>query len=145
MSVESKRKLSVIVYYTLVILAIVSAIFFAYTLIIQNMVMWAKVVYFIWVGLVIGAVIYDVICTTTKESKYMSGWIVYILSLLSVVVAVVLYFMNTTRTGLIANFFNMVLSTSLISFIVSGFLIATWCVGESMVEHRTAEREIEGR
>ena len=64
------------------------------------------------------------------------------LSLLAVFMAAILYFMNVTRTGLVLNFFNLFLSVSLLSLITTGFLIATWCVGEKIVTHRTAAKEI---
>ncbi len=145
MSVNSKKGLSTIVYYTLAVLALLSAGFFIYCLMVKDVVMWAKVVYFVWAGLVIGAIIFDVICTGRGEGKIASGFIIYVLSLLAVVMACILYFLNSGATGLADSFFNLFISISLISLMATGFLIATWCVGESMVEHETAESEIARR
>ena len=142
MSVENKRMLSTIVYYTLAILTVVFAGFFGYALIVKNVAMWAKVVYFIWIAVVIGAVIFDIICTSNNEGKTMVGLVVYVLSILAVIMAAILYFMNVTRTGIVLNFFNLFLSVSLLSLITTGFLIATWCVGEKFVKHRTVAKEI---
>ena len=63
MSVGNKSMLSIIVYYTLAILTLLCSAFFIYCLSIRDVAMWAKVVYFIWVGLVIGVTIFDVICS----------------------------------------------------------------------------------
>lgn len=145
MSVQNKRMLSTIVYYTLAILALASAGFFIYCLIIRDVVMWAKVIYFIWSGLVIGVVIFDILCTSTKEAKTVAGLIIYILSVLAVIMSVILYFVNAGMDGLATDFFNIFLSVSLISLMTTGYMIATWCVGESLVEHKTAENEIENR
>ena len=145
MSVENKRMLSTIVYYTLAIMTIVFAAFFGYALIVRSLAMWAKVVYFIWIAVVVGAVIFDIICTSNNEGKTLVGFVVYILSILAVVMAAILYFMNATRTGLVLNFFNLFLSVSLLSLITTGFLIATWCVGEKIVTHRTAAKEIKSQ
>lgn len=142
MNVGNKRKLSTIVYYTLAIMTLVFAGFFGYALIVRDVAMWAKVVYFIWIALVVGTVIFDIICTSNNEGKTTGGLIVYVLSLLAVAMAAILYFMNTSRAGLAVNFFNLFVSVSLLSLITTGFLIATWCVGESFVEHRTAAKEI---
>ena len=142
MSVENKRKLSTIVYYTLAILTVIFAGFFGYALIVRNIAMWAKVVYFIWIAVVIGAVIFDIICTGNNEGKTLVGLVVYVLSILAVIMAGILYFMNVTRTGIVLNFFNLFLSVSLLSLITTGFLIATWCVGERLVENRTSAKEI---
>ena len=145
MSVQNKRMLSTIVYYTLAILALASAGFFIYCLIIRDVVMWAKVIYFIWSGLVIGVVIFDILCTSTGEAKTVAGLIIYILSVLAVIMSVILYFANAGANGLATDFFNIFLSVSLISLMTTGYMIATWCVGESLVEHITAETEIENR
>ena len=145
MSVQNKRMLSTIVYYTLAILALASAGFFIYCLIIRDVVMWAKVIYFIWSGLVIGVVIFDILCTSTGEAKTVAGLIIYILSVLAVIMSVILYFANAGANGLATDFFNLFLSVSLISLMTTGYMIATWCVGESLVEHKTAENEIENR
>ena len=145
MGVENKRKLATIVYYTLAIMTVIFAGFFGYALIVRDLAMWAKVVYFIWIAVVIGAVIFDIICTSNNEGKTLVGLVVYVLSILAVVMAGILYFMNVTRTGLVLNFFNLFLSVSLLSLITTGFLIATWCVGEKMVEHRTAAKEIKNQ
>ena len=145
MSVQNKRMLSTIVYYTLAILALASAGFFIYCLIIRDVVMWAKVIYFIWSGLVIGVVIFDILCTSTGEAKTVAGLIIYILSVLAVIMSVILYFVNAGANGLATDFFNLFLSVSLISLMTTGYMIATWCVGESLVEHKTAEEKIDER
>lgn len=142
MSVENKRKLSTIVYYTLAIMTVIFAGFFAFALIARDVAMWAKVVYFIWIAVVIGCVVFDIICTSNNDGKTMVGLVVYVLSILAVIMAAILYFMNVTRTGIVLNFFNLFLSVSLLSLITTGFLIATWCVGEKIVENRTAAKEI---
>lgn len=145
MSVNSKKVLSTVVYYTLAVLALLSAGFFIYCLMVKDVVMWAKVVYFVWAGLVIGAIIFDIICSGRGEGKIVSGFIIYVLSLLAVVMAIILYFLNSGATGLADSFFNLFISISLISLMTTGYMIATWCVGESMVEHDTADREISRR
>ena len=145
MSVENKRKLSTIVYYTLAIMTVIFAGFFGYALIVRDLAMWAKVIYFIWIAVVIGAVIFDIICTGNNEGKTLVGLVVYVLSILAVAMAGILYFMNVTRTGIVLNFFNLFLSVSLLSLITTGFLIATWCVGEKLVQNRTSAKEIEAQ
>ena len=145
MSIENKKLMSIVVYYTLAILALASAGFFIYALVVKDVVMWAEIVYFVWSGFVIATVIYDLYCTSTGENKRITAWLVYILSVLAVVMACILYFLNTTATGLLADFLPLFTSVSILSLMTSGYLIATWCVGESLVEHNVSEREINDR
>lgn len=142
MSVFNKRNLSTVVYYTLVILTLAMSAFFIYCLSVKDVAMWAKVVYFIWIGVVIGVTIFDVICTSSGEGKTIAGFIVYILSLLAVAMACILYFTNTGMEGLATEYFNLFVSVSLISLFTTGFMIATWCVGENRIEHKTSTESI---
>ena len=143
MSLENKRKLATIVYYTLAVMTVVFAAFFGFALVVRDLAMWAKVVYFIWIAIVIGAVIFDIMCTMANDRKTLVGWVVYIVSILAVAMAAILYFMNVTKTGIVLNFFNLFLSVSLLSLITTGFLIATWCGGERIVHTRIVAKRVD--
>ena len=145
MSVFNKKNLSTVVYYTLAILTFAMSAFFIYCLAVKDVVAWARVVYYIWIALVIGVTIFDVVCTSSGEGKTVAGFIIYILSLLAVAMTCILYFMNTGMEGLATEFFNLFISVSLISLFTTGFMIATWCVGESKLEHRTSEEKLLSR
>ncbi len=142
MSVNSKRIMSLIVYYTLVIFAMATACFFIYALVLRGLPMWAEIVYYIWIAGVIGALIYDIICTNKRDGKQVSGMIIYVLAVLSAIMGVVLYFVTAGMRGLAIDVFPVFLSVVLVSLMTTGFMIATWSVGESLVEHRTAEDKI---
>ena len=93
--------------------------------------MWAKVIYFIWIAGVLGCVLFDIILTNNRENKHMTGWIIYVLSLLSVVMLVVLFAVNKGFANL-ADLKLISSAVSIIPIIISGFLIAMWCVGEHL-------------
>ncbi|MCQ2564329.1 MAG: hypothetical protein MJ152_00470 [Clostridia bacterium] len=141
MTINNKKLLTTIVYYTLVVLALVSVGFFFYALTVNAVAMWAKVVYFIWAGLVVGEIVFDVICTNSRQDKTMSGFVVYILSVLSVAMACILYVINTWDIGLATDFLPLFTSVSMLALMASGYLIATWCVGKHMVGHETSIKE----
>ena len=142
MSIRGKRILSTITYYTLAILAILMTAFFIYALVVKDVAMWAKTIYFIWSGFLIANVIFDIICTRSENGKFITGLITYILSILAVVMACILYFFNTGVAGLATEFFNLFLSVSIISLMSAGYMIATWCVGQSLIERKTSEHSI---
>ena len=143
MSVSNKKLLSTIVYYTLIVLSILNAGFFIYALMVKDVAMWAKVIYIIWSVVVIAVAIYDVICTRARKSKFVSGLIIYVLSILAVVMACILYFINVGVDGLATDFYNIFLSVSILSLMTTGYLIASWCVGEAKVEHDSATDELD--
>ena len=138
MDFENKKLLTSVVYYTLAILTLLMSAFFIYVLSVRDVVMWAKVVYYIWTGFVIGVIIFDIICTTNRQAKTIAGFVVYVLSLLAVAMAVILYFVNSGTTGIPTDFFNLFISVSLISLFTTGLMIATWSVGDT----REAESEL---
>ena len=83
MSVNGKRILSSITYYTLAVLTLLASAFFIYCLSVKDVAGWARVIYYIWTAVVIGVTIFDVICTNSGEGKFISGVIVYISSTLA--------------------------------------------------------------
>ena len=142
MSVNGKRILSSITYYTLAVLTLLASAFFIYCLSVKGVAMWARIIYYVWTAVVIGVTIFDVICTNAGEGKFVSGLIVYVLSILAVVMACILYFVNSGMEGLATDFFNLFISVSMISLLTTGFMIATWAVGENRVEHSTTKIEL---
>ena len=137
---NDKNWFSNVVYYTLAILTILCAGFFVYCLVMNPVAMWAKIIFFVWTGLVIGTVIFDMICTNTGESKQVSGMIVYVLSLLALAMSCVLYFINTGMGALTTEFLNLFISVSFVALLTTGFMIATWVTGQSKVENKTDDR-----
>ncbi len=143
MSVGNKKTMSTVVYYTLAAITLAFAGFFIYALLVKDVAMWARVIYFIWVGFVVGVVIFDIICSSNGEGKTLAGFVIYVLSLLALIMAIILYFANTGTAGLATGFFNLFISISLISLFTTGFMIATWVVGEHLLEHSTENKELE--
>lgn len=136
----SKRTSDMVIYYTLAILALASSAFFIYVLSVRDVVLWAKIVYYVWTGFVIGVIIFDIICTNTREGKRISGMIVYVLSVLAVIMAIILYFLNSGAAGLATDFFNLFISVSIVSLMTTGYMIATWFAGRAITEDQI-ERE----
>lgn len=143
MSIFNKKVLGIIVYYTLIALAICASGFFVYALVINTLPLWIKIIYYVWVGLLIGAIVFDIICTNTHQAKTISGFIIYVLSVLCVAMTMLVYCLNATSAGIAGDFFNTYLAISIISLITTGYTIATWCVGEGVVKHATEQEEVE--
>lgn len=143
MSIKGKKILSIITYYTLFAIAIIMAALTILFTINRALPMWAKVLYVLWACTVIGVLVFDVICTSTKRMKFISGIIVYVLSVLSIVVTCILYLVNTgLSAGLTSTFMPIFAGTAAVVISTSIYLIATFVVGESVVEHATALKSI---
>lgn len=145
MEVKGKRILSVITYYTLIGLAIALAVGFIFAMGMRVFPLWAKVVYIAWSGVVIATVIFDIYCTANNRYKFVSGMMVYVLSVLAVAMAVIVYLMYTTKTGLAIDIAGIFTLSAALSFLVTLFLIAEYLVGEALVEHNTSAKELKQR
>ena len=145
MSVSNKKMISTIVYFTLAVLSLLSAAFFIYTISVREVVAWARVIYYVWAALVILTIILDIMFSRSGENKVVTGIAVYVISLLALAMTCILYFVNSGFTMLLTEMFILFTSVSFVSLLVTGFMIATWVVGEAMVEHATADKQIEER
>jgi hypothetical protein len=147
MTIKGKKVLSIITYYTLFGIAILmAALSILFVLNRAEIPMWAKVLYTLWSCAVIGTLIFDIVCTTTKRMKFIAGIIVYVLSIVSIVVTAILYLTNATLTaGLTAVFMPVFTGVAAIILSTTIYMIATFIVGEALVEHKSALKSIKDK
>lgn len=146
MTIKGKKILSIISYYTLFGIAALMAALAILFVLNRVMPMWAKVLYTLWSCTVIGALIFDVVCTATRRMKFISGIIVYVLSIASIVVTAILYLTSASITsGLTAVFMPVFTGVSAIILSTTIYMIATFIVGESVVEHKSALKSIKDK
>lgn len=145
MEVKEKRILSKITYYALIVLTLVMAVAFIFALSYRVFPAWAKVVYFIWAGVVIATVIFDVMCTCSERMKFIAGVVVFVLSLAAVAMSIIIYLMYTTRIGLAMDLSPVFTLIVALSYATSLFLIAQFIVGESLIEHKTSAESLKQR
>ena len=143
MSIRGKKILSIITYYTLFTIALIMAcvaVLFAVT---RPLPMWAKVLYTIWSIAVIATLIFDIVCTSRKHMKFISGIIVYVLSIVSVIVTAILYLVRSgLNTGLTSVFMPTYVGIAAIIMSTTIYLIATYIVGEAVSEHASALKSV---
>ncbi|MFQ6724275.1 MAG: hypothetical protein ACLRFE_02955 [Clostridia bacterium] len=143
MSIKGKKILSIITYYTLLSIAILMASMTIIFVLNRVVPAWAKVLYILWACAVIGTLIFDIICTTTKRMKFVSGIMVYVLSVVSIIVTAILYLVSAgLTTGLTEIFMPVYVGVAAIVLSTSVYMIATFIVGESVVEHKSALKSI---
>ena len=146
MTVKGKKILSIITYYTLFGIAIIMAALAILFVINRALPMWSQVLYVIWSCAVIATLIFDIVCTTTRRMKFVSGLMVYVLSIISIIVTLILYLVNTSLTaGLTSVFMPVYAGVAAVILSTSVYMIATFIVGESVVEHKSALKSIKDK
>jgi len=143
MSIKGKKILSVITYYTLFGIAILMAALALLFVVNRGLPLWAKALYVLWCCAVIGVLIFDIICTSTRRMKFISGLIIYVLSIVSLVVTIILYLVRASLTeGLTAVFMPIFAGTAAVIIATTIYMIATFIVGEAVVEHKSALKSV---
>lgn len=95
---SSKRGFVNLVYYSLIVLSLLLTGLFLWRIIMSNVPMYIQVLYGIWAAILILTIVYDIFCTLSGRMKYISALILYLLTLIAVIMAIVLFFalgMNT--------------------------------------------------
>ncbi len=116
MTYNQKKILLNITYYTLIGLAIIaSALFILKVVFSTNLPLYIQIIYYVWSGLLISYLIFDIVCTNKKQMKFVSGIVLFVLSLLCVILAVDVFFMQGVTFRQVRNlevtyFINMSLS-----------------------------------
>ena len=85
-------------------------------------------------------------CTLCKNMKFITGLLVYILSVASVIVTAVLYLTRSNLTeGLTSAFIPVYTGVAAIILSTSIYMILTFIAGESAVEHKSALQSIKDK
>lgn len=143
MNIKSKKILSLITYYTLFAIAILMSALAILYVVNRALPMWSKVLYVLWACAVIGTLIFDIVCTATRRMKFISGIMVYVLSIVSIIVTAILYLVRSSlTTGLSSIFMPVYIGVATIIMSTTLYMIATYIVGESLVEHKSALKSI---
>lgn len=136
MEQNRKRNLLNMTYYALVTLSILIGVIFMIYLATQTVTLYAKICYWIIADLIIGIVIFDIICTNIKKFKYIVGIILYITTLVVFALSVIFYITLSTNLILpVAQLFAY-LAPFTLSYMMIIFTIILFNIGLILVENK---------
>ena len=92
MELSHKKILQNILYYSLVAIIITLSIIYMIALSPNDVMMYAKVIYWIWIDVLVLALVFDIICTIMGRGKFISGMIFFVLSVLCIAMGIIVYF-----------------------------------------------------
>ena len=116
-----------VAYYTLVAIGILFSVLFMIRIANSTLPALIQIIYYIWAVALIMTLIFDIYSTMKHEKKYIVGLIFFILTILCVIMAAVVYFVQgitlvTITTSEITYFINMYLSFVPIKLAIFAFL-----------------------
>lgn len=101
---NQKRTLLNLAYYTLTGLGVLFSVLFFLRTIYSTMPAYIKIIYYVWTVLLVGNLMFDIICTRKHTMKFISGIIYFILSLLCVVMAIDVFFVQGISLQVLTTF-----------------------------------------
>ena len=133
MDANLKKVLLNMTYYTLIGAMVALEIFFMTTLAGASLAMWERVVYYILAIALVVAVIYDIICTCMHRQKYIAGFILYVITIVTVVMSLIVFALNSTNGRLLIDISEKFFRLVLFSYIINALAIAIYCTGEKLI------------
>lgn len=134
MELSQKRTLQSILYFSILALTIIGSVFFMITLARPGTMMYARIIYYIWTGVLIATLICDIFSTFMHRCKFIVGLVIFVLAILWLIMAIIVYFNLSTGAVLIEA--NMGLFNRLVvfSFVLTVMSIFTFITGEFLTQ-----------
>ena len=133
MGANLKKVLLNVVYYSLIGVMVAFVIFFLISLTNASMAMWERVAYYVLIISLVLVVVYDIICTCLKTQKYISGFILYGITLGVVVISLIVLALNSADGRLFLDISERFFRLILISWIINALAVLIYCTGEKLV------------
>lgn len=137
MDANLKKVLYNVVYYSLIAVMIAFEVFFMISLANANMALWEKVCYFVLAGLLVGVVVYDIVCTCLHSQKYIAGFILYGLTLATIALSLVVMAVNSGSGRLLLDISERFFRLILISYLINVLAILVFTTGEKLIVNTT--------
>jgi hypothetical protein len=139
MEFNGKKILLNMVYYTVCALLLATGVTFMIFLALSDTRTILKVGYFILTTLFVLLMLFDIICTNLTHMKFVSGLVLYVLTIVTIVMAFIVYGTWSTRGMIAVDLVNMFSTLTSMSFILAILNIIIFCVGQKIVEYRTTK------
>lgn len=137
MDANLKKVLLNVVYYSLIAVMVAFEVFFMISLANANMAVWEKVCYYILAGLLLLMVVYDIICTCLHSQKYISGFILYGLTLATIILSLIVMALNSADGRLLIDISERFFRLILFSYLINILAILVFTTGEKLIVNTT--------
>ena len=134
MELKEKKILQSILYYFSIALTIIASVFFMITLAARGTMMYARVVYYIWTAVLIVTLLFDIMCTMMHRFKFITGIVLFVLAILSIVMGIIIYFDLSAGAMLVATNIGLFNRLAVYSFVLIGMSVFTFIAGEFLTQ-----------
>lgn len=134
MDFDKKKTLLNIVYYSTIAVMVAFVVFLFLSLAGANLATWEKIMFYILVGALAGVVAYDVVCTCIHNEKYISGLILYVITMLVVIFTLIVFALNSGSIRLFIDISERFFRLILLTYIINALAVVIYCVGQSLIK-----------
>ena len=133
MEANLKKVLANIVYYSIIAVMVAFVVFMMISLAPSSMALWEKVSLYILTGLLAGATIYDMVCTIMHREKYISGFILYTITMLVVIITLIILALNSANGRLLIDISERFFRIIVILYLIDALAICAYAMGEKII------------
>lgn len=135
MDAHKKSVLLRTVYYTLIAVMVAMVVFFLITLGGASMAEWERVSYYVVAIALVLVVIYDIICTTRHSQKFVSGFILYGITLAVVILSLIIMALNSANGRLLIDITERFWRIIFFSYLINTLAIVIYCTGQKLISN----------
>ena len=135
MDAHKKSVLLRTVYYTLIAVMVAMVVFFLITLGGASMAEWERVCYYVVAIALVLVVIYDIICTTRHSQKFVSGFILYGITLAVVILSLIIMALNSANGRLLIDITERFWRIIFFSYLINTLAIVIYCTGQKLISN----------
>ena len=140
MDFDKKKVLLNIVYYSAIGVMVAFVTFLFLSLAGASLAVWERVMFYVLVGALVGVVAYDIVCTCIKSEKYISGLILYVITMCIIVFTLVVFALNSTSVRLFIDITEKFFRLILLTYIINAMAVIIYCVGQNLVKKDTTRK-----
>ncbi len=133
---NANKTLLTIAYYGCVVIMLALVVTLIIGLLRTDVALWIRICYIAIACLLVGLVIYDCVCINTGMSTYIAGFIMYTLTVATMIVCFVLYSRLTINNGLVPTADLSLYLFEIGNLVAINILtIIIYCIGNFYVKH----------
>lgn len=140
MDFDKKKVLLNIVYYSAIGVMVAFVTFLFLSLAGASLAVWERVMFYVLVGALVGVVAYDIVCTCIKSEKYISGLMLYVITMCIIVFSLIVFALNSTSVRLFIDITEKFFRLILLTYIINAMAVIIYCVGQNLVKKETTRK-----
>lgn len=139
MYTSEKKVLSIMTYFALIAFMVTFVVFIYLALLDTVLPLWARITYYCLISLLVLDIIFDIVCTFTGMGKFVSGFILYVLTFATVILAFVLGGTMSVNGMIPTDTMGIFGGVVALSYAINILSIIIYCLGEKIVVIDSAE------